>query len=94
MSIVLTVSASRLIGTTGDGEMAGDLKRIYNATPVTAKAVRLIGTVGVDEYAADIVKEIFAWKIEGFSLNAIAKKLNRRHEQSPKEYKHRILEEK
>lgn len=41
----------------------------------------------IDEYAADIVKEIFAWKIEGFSLNAIAKKLNRRHEQSPKEYK-------
>ena len=54
MSIVLTVSASRLIGTTGDGEMAGDLKRIYSATPVTAKAMRLIGTVGVDEYAADI----------------------------------------
>ena len=41
----------------------------------------------IDEYAADIVKEIFAWKIEGFSLNVIAKKLNRRHEQSPKEYK-------
>lgn len=41
----------------------------------------------IDEYAADIIKKIFAWKIEGFSLNAIAEKLNMRHIQSPKEYK-------
>ena len=41
----------------------------------------------IDEYAADIIKKIFAWKIEGFSLNAIAEKLNMRHVQSPKEYK-------
>lgn len=41
----------------------------------------------VDDYAADVVKKIFAWKIEGFSLGAIAKKLNERHILSPKEYK-------
>lgn len=41
----------------------------------------------VDVYAADIVRKIFAWKIEGFSLGAIAKKLNVHHVQTPKEYK-------
>ena len=40
----------------------------------------------IDVYAADIVKKIFVWKIEGFSLGAIAEKLNVRHVQSPKEY--------
>ena len=41
----------------------------------------------VDSYAADIVRKIFSWKIEGFSLGAIAEKLNVRHVQSPKDYK-------
>ena len=41
----------------------------------------------VDDYAADIVRKVFSWKIEGFSLGAIAEKLNMRHIQSPKEYK-------
>ncbi len=41
----------------------------------------------VDAYAANIVKQIFAWRIEGFSLYAIAEKLNMRHELPPKEYK-------
>ncbi len=41
----------------------------------------------VDEYAADIVKKIFAWKIAGMSLGAIANKLNDLHILSPLEYK-------
>ena len=41
----------------------------------------------IDSYAADIVRKIFSWKIDGFSLGAIAEKLNVRHVQSPKEYK-------
>lgn len=41
----------------------------------------------IDEYAADIVKKIFAWKIAGMSLGAIAKKLNELHILSPMEYK-------
>lgn len=40
-----------------------------------------------DKYAADIVKKIFAWKISGMSLGAIANKLNRLHILSPMEYK-------
>ena len=44
----------------------------------------------IDEYAADIVRKIFAWKIEGFSLNAIANKLSIRHVQLPKIYKQAI----
>lgn len=41
----------------------------------------------IDSYASDIVRKIFSWKIDGFSLGAIAEKLNVRHVQSPKEYK-------
>ena len=41
----------------------------------------------IDSYAADIVRKIFSWKIDGFSLGAIAEKLNVRYVQSPKEYK-------
>ena len=41
----------------------------------------------IDAYAADIVRKIFAWKIEGLSLGAIAKKLNTLCILCPKEYK-------
>ena len=41
----------------------------------------------VDEYAADIVRKIFAWKIAGTSLGAIAEKLNATGILSPMEYK-------
>lgn len=41
----------------------------------------------VDEYAADIVRKIFAWKIAGMSLMAIAEKLNATGILSPMEYK-------
>ena len=41
----------------------------------------------IDAYAAENVRKIFSWKMEGFSLGAIAQKLNVRHVQSPKEYK-------
>lgn len=41
----------------------------------------------VDDYAADIVKKIFAWKIAGMSLVAIAGKLNNLGILSPMEYK-------
>lgn len=41
----------------------------------------------VDEYAAEIVRKIFAWKIEGIAISAIAEKLNRLGILSPKEYK-------
>lgn len=40
-----------------------------------------------DEYAADIVRKIFAWKIEGMAVSAIAGKLNGLGILSPKEYK-------
>ena len=40
-----------------------------------------------DSKTADVVRKIFLWKIDGFSLGAIAEKLNVRHVQSPKEYK-------
>ena len=41
----------------------------------------------VDEYAAGIVRKIFAWKIEGMAVAAIAEKLNGLGILSPKEYK-------
>ncbi len=41
----------------------------------------------VDDYAAEIVRRIFAWKIEGMAVYAIAEKLNDLHILSPKEYK-------
>lgn len=41
----------------------------------------------IDEYAADIVRKIFAWKIAGMSLVAIAEKLNAAGILSPMEYK-------
>lgn len=41
----------------------------------------------VDEYAAGIVRMIFAWKIEGMAVSAIAEKLNDLHILSPREYK-------
>lgn len=41
----------------------------------------------VDDYAAGIVRRIFAWKIQGEAISAIAKKLNDLHILSPKEYK-------
>lgn len=41
----------------------------------------------VDAEAADVVRKIFAWKMEGFSLGAIAEKLNERQVLSPKTYK-------
>lgn len=43
--------------------------------------------LAVDEYAADIVRQIFAWKIAGMSLGAIAEKLNAAGVLSPMEYK-------
>ncbi len=43
-----------------------------------------------DEYAADIVRKIFAWKIEGMAILAIAEKLNGLGILSPKEYKKSI----
>lgn len=41
----------------------------------------------IDEYAAEIVKNIFAWKIQGMAVFAIAKKLNDCGILSPAEYK-------
>ena len=41
----------------------------------------------VDDDAAGIVRRIFAWKIEGMAVSAIAEKLNGLHILSPKEYK-------
>lgn len=40
-----------------------------------------------DEYAADVVRKIFAWKINGLSMGAIAKRLNTLQILCPKEYK-------
>ena len=40
-----------------------------------------------DAYAAQIVRKIFAWKIEGLAVSAIANKLNECGVLSPKEYK-------
>lgn len=44
----------------------------------------------IDEYAASIVKQIFAWKIDGMAASAIAEKLNQLGVLSPKEYKKSI----
>ena len=41
----------------------------------------------IDEYAAEIIRKVFAWKIEGLALSAIAEKLNGMGILSPKEYK-------
>ena len=41
----------------------------------------------IDEYAAENVRRIFAWKIEGMAIAAIAEKLNSLGILSPKEYK-------
>lgn len=41
----------------------------------------------VDDYAAGIVRRIFAWKIEGMAVTAIAEKLNELHILCPREYK-------
>lgn len=41
----------------------------------------------VDEYAADIVRDIFAWKLEGMSPQDIAVRLNQSGILSPMEYK-------
>lgn len=41
----------------------------------------------VDEYAAEIVRDIFKWKLEGFSPDRIAARLNERGILSPMEYK-------
>ncbi len=41
----------------------------------------------VDDYAAEIVKQIFAWRIAGMSMSAIAKRLNDKGILSPMEYK-------
>lgn len=44
----------------------------------------------IDEYAAENVRRIFAWKIEGMAIAAIAEKLNSLGILSPKEYKRSI----
>jgi len=41
----------------------------------------------VDEYAAVVVRDIFKWKLEGLSGQAIADRLNAKGELSPMEYK-------
>ena len=44
----------------------------------------------IDEYAAENVRRIFAWRIEGMALSAIAEKLNSLGILSPREYKKSI----
>lgn len=41
----------------------------------------------IDDYAAAIVRDIFCWKIDGYSPNGIAERLNRKGVLSPLEYK-------
>lgn len=41
----------------------------------------------IDEYAASIVRDIFRWKIEGYSPSSIAERLNNAGVLSPMEYK-------
>ncbi|MEH2933620.1 recombinase family protein [Acutalibacter sp. JLR.KK004] len=43
--------------------------------------------LAIDEYAAEIVRDIFKWKIEGFSPEQIARKLDAMGILSPAEYK-------
>ena len=45
-----------------------------------------------DEYAADVVRRIFAWKIDGMAMSAIAGKLNELGILSPREYKNALGE--
>ena len=44
----------------------------------------------IDSYAADIVRKIFSWKIDGFSLGAIAEKLNVKQERISYKVKQRL----
>lgn len=44
----------------------------------------------VDPYASEVVRKIYAWKIAGLSLGAIAGKLNARHVLSPKAYRKQL----
>ncbi len=43
----------------------------------------------IDDYAADIVRKIFSWKLDGFSCEFIANKLNKLDILAPSEYKRR-----
>ena len=43
----------------------------------------------IDDYAADVVRDIFRWKLEGFSLTDIADRLNEKGVPTPSEYKQR-----
>ena len=54
MSVLLTVSLQRLIGEASNGEITGDIKRTYSATPLTASCLRAINTAGETESTGDI----------------------------------------
>ncbi len=56
---------------------------VYGYRKDTENRNRLV----VDEYAAEIVRKIFAWKIGGMAVAAIAEQLNGLGILSPKEYK-------
>ena len=55
----------------------------YGYTKDTADRHRLV----IDEYAAGIVRDIFAWKLEGLSQQRIADRLNEKGVLSPMDYK-------
>ena len=79
---ISTKVKSQLAVKRGNGECLAAFA-VYGYRKSPADRNRLL----VDDYAAGIVRRIFAWKIEGMAVAAIAEKLNALYILSPREYK-------
>ena len=73
---------SQLLVKRKNGDYIGNFV-VYGYTKSPENKNRLI----VDEYASEVVRDIFRWKLEGLSGQAIANRLNAKGELSPMEYK-------
>jgi DNA invertase Pin-like site-specific DNA recombinase len=73
---------SQLLVKRKNGDYIGNFA-VYGYTKSPENKNRLV----VDEYASEVVRDIFRWKLEGLSGQAIANRLNAKGELSPMEYK-------
>jgi len=73
---------SNLLMKRKNGDYTGSFV-VYGYTKSPENKNKLI----IDEFAAEVVRDIFKWKLEGLSGQAIADKLNAKGELSPMEYK-------
>jgi len=73
---------SQLLVKRKNGDYIGNFA-VYGYTKSPENKNRLV----VDEYASSVVRDIFRWKLEGLSGQAIANRLNAKGELSPMEYK-------